>query len=101
MRTLRKGDRGNEVKELQAALNGAANSLEKLDVDGIFGAKTFNAVVHFQLESGLRADGVVGAETWKALKRPTNQQLYNAFITCLDAIEELPEFKQLRDLLGV
>ena len=30
---------------------------------------------------------------------PTNTQLYNAFITCLDAIEDLPEFKQLEALL--
>lgn len=31
--------------------------------------------------------------------KPTNNQLYNAFITCLDAIEELPEFKTLSGLL--
>lgn len=31
--------------------------------------------------------------------KPTNNQLYNAFVTCLDAIEELPEFKTLAKLL--
>lgn len=30
---------------------------------------------------------------------PSNNQLYNAFKTCLDAIEELPEFKQLEKML--
>ena len=30
---------------------------------------------------------------------PTNNQLYNAIITCLEAIEALPEFKQLEELL--
>lgn len=32
-------------------------------------------------------------------EKPTNNQLYNAFITCLDAIEDLPEFKTLSGLL--
>ena len=32
--------------------------------------------------------------------KPTqNNQVYNALITCLDAIEELPEFKTLAKLL--
>lgn len=31
--------------------------------------------------------------------KPTNNQLYNAFVSCLDAIEELPEFKTLAGLL--
>lgn len=33
------------------------------------------------------------------LDKPTNNQLYNAIITCLEAIEALPEFKQLEELL--
>lgn len=32
--------------------------------------------------------------------KPTNNQLHNAFITCLGAIEELPEYKQLEALLN-
>jgi len=32
-------------------------------------------------------------------KAPTNNQVYNAIITCLDAIENLPEYKQLEELL--
>lgn len=31
--------------------------------------------------------------------KPTNNQLYNAIVACLDAIEALPEFKQLEELL--
>lgn len=31
--------------------------------------------------------------------KPTNNEVYNAFITCLGAIEALPEFKQLEKLL--
>lgn len=97
MKTLRKGDRGNEVKELQTALNGAGC---KLTVDGVFGSETYNAVVSFQAARNLTIDGIVGAETWKALNTPTNTQLYNAFITCLHAIEDLPEFKQLYKMIG-
>lgn len=33
------------------------------------------------------------------LDKPTNNQLYNAIVTCMDAIEALPEFKQLEELL--
>lgn len=96
MKTLRKGDVGIEVKEMQTALNRAGCNLA---VDGIFGDETYNAVISFQAVRNLTIDGVVGSETWKALKTPTNTQLYNAFITCLSAIEDLPEFKQLEKIL--
>lgn len=32
-------------------------------------------------------------------KSVSNSTLYNAIITCLDAIEQLPEYKQLEELL--
>ena len=35
----------------------------------------------------------------KANKPQGNNAIYNAFITCLDAIENLPEFKTLSGLL--
>lgn len=31
--------------------------------------------------------------------KPDNNKLYNAFITCMDAIEQLPEFQQLEKML--
>lgn len=96
MKTLRKGDRGNEVKELQTALNRAGCTLK---IDGIFGNDTYNAVIAFQASRNLVVDGVVGAATWAELNKPTNTQLYNAFITCVDAIEQLPEFKQLEKMV--
>lgn len=97
MKTLRKGSTGNEVKEMQTALNGAGFPLK---VDGIFGNDTETTLRQFQIDRGLFVDGVCGAETWAALKTPTNTQLYNAFVTCLDAIEDLPEFKQLQKMIG-
>ena len=63
--TIRKGDRGAAVKELQRLLNGYGYGLT---VDGIFGNKTENAVKMFQASSDLTADGVCGDETWKALR---------------------------------
>lgn len=38
-----------------------------IDVDGIFGKNTKNAVAAFQSASKLDADGIVGPKTWKAL----------------------------------
>lgn len=59
MRTLRKGDRGEDVKTLQKALG--------IPADGIFGSGTEKAVIAYQKSKGLTADGVVGAKTWAAL----------------------------------
>lgn len=59
MRTLRKGDRGEEVKQLQRALH--------LYDDGIFGVLTEEAVKQLQKKYGLTADGIVGPKTWAVL----------------------------------
>ena len=63
-RTLRKGNRGDDVKWLQQRLNvyGAG-----LAVDGDFGPVTEAAVREYQLRHGLAVDGIVGPVTRKAL----------------------------------
>lgn len=63
--TLRKGSRGDLVRELQEALNSLGFDCGA--ADGIFGTKTFNAVVAFQTEAKLDADGIVGPKTWREL----------------------------------
>lgn len=66
MKLLRIGDRGPRVSFLQTALY-RAGFLLKSDVDGIFGAKTENALKRFQQENSLVADGVAGENTHNAL----------------------------------
>jgi len=58
--TVRQGDRGDAVRELQTLLDG-------LTADGIFGPLTDQAVRLFQRENGLVEDGIVGRNTWGAL----------------------------------
>jgi uncharacterized protein (TIGR02594 family) len=62
---LRKGDRGAFVLDLQAQLVALGYTLGKKD--GAFGARTLAAVIEFQSDAGLVADGIVGPRTWAAL----------------------------------
>ena len=65
MPLVRSGSRGEDVKTLQAQLN--ALGYDCGTVDGIFGIKTYNAVVKFQTARALAVDGIVGVNTWGAL----------------------------------
>ena len=59
------GDRGREVEELQHVLN--LRLALDIDVDGIFGKDTQNAVKEFQRRNSLSIDGVVDPNTAAAL----------------------------------
>ena len=63
--TLRKGDRGDAVKQWQAFLN--ANDYRCGVVDGIFGTNTEKAVKQYQAAHGLVADGIIGPKTWATI----------------------------------
>ncbi len=63
--TLRLGDQGENVRELQLALNDLGYNAG--EADGVFGQTTQNAVVAFQSDAGLSADGVVGPQTAAAI----------------------------------
>lgn len=65
MPILRKGSSGEEVKKLQELLNGLGFDCGV--ADGKFGEKTRAAVVAYQTEKGLIADGIVGNATWAQL----------------------------------
>jgi len=63
--SLRKGSKGNGVRWLQWWLKLWGYSIT---ADGVFGAKTEDAVKKFQKRLGLEVDGVVGTKTKNALK---------------------------------
>lgn len=62
---LKENSKGNRVKSLQKALNKIGN---KLDVDGIYGTKTKEAVKKLQKEAKIAVDGIYGNNTAKALQ---------------------------------
>ncbi len=65
-RKLRQGSSGTDVKRVQQKLI-EEGYLAAGEDDGKFGAKTYAAVVQFQLSNGLTPDGVVGTKTFNAL----------------------------------
>lgn len=62
---LRKGDKGDYVKVLQALL--VCNGYKDAYVDGSFGSGTYNAVKAYQKKKGLKVDGVAGSGTFDKL----------------------------------
>ena len=64
--TLRRGDRGEAVWRLQQLL-ADQNYLNDNGVDGIFGGGTEKALMKFQKDQGLNADGVAWPQTLRRL----------------------------------
>lgn len=67
-RLLRRGCKGNDVKELQETLNKWNHNVEALVTDGIFGPKTELMVKLFQDAAGIKVDGIVGPQTYEKLE---------------------------------
>jgi len=68
LKQLAKGDKGSQVKTMQALLIKKFNiSCGTAGADGDFGTKTENAVRVFQEKKGLKKDGICGLNTWTAL----------------------------------
>jgi len=62
--TQRKGMKGPLVREVQVAVGSVVP-------DGDFGPKTEQAVMEYQKEHGLFADGIVGPQTWRVIDKET------------------------------
>ncbi|NLJ78074.1 MAG: cell wall hydrolase [Tissierellia bacterium] len=60
-RTLQFGHRGADVSRLQGALN--QRGYYNYAVDGIYGKITEQAVIRFQIDHGIRIDGIAGPQT--------------------------------------
>ena len=65
--TIRKGSKGTYVKACQNDLIKLGYDVGKTGADGKFGNNTYKAVKAFQKDKKLKVDGIVGAKTWEAL----------------------------------
>ena len=63
-RSLKTGVKGDDVKYIQRKLKALGYSIS---VDGSYGKGTAEVVKKFQKANGLKADGVCGSATWKAI----------------------------------
>ena len=72
--TLRIGDRGEQVRQLQAGLNRDYPAYSRLVVDGEFGPATESVVREFQRRAGLQVTGVADFETLAKLEEFSTEQ---------------------------
>lgn len=77
MKSIKKGDKGDKVKQIQKAL--------KITADGDFGPATELSVMKFQGQNSLGIDGVVGPNTWAKLiitkSKYTREQIKSAVLS--------------------
>lgn len=79
---LRWGSSGANVTNMQTRLNrlaGVYTAINSQTVDGKFGQNMYNAVVRFQRQHGLTADGVIGPQTWNRIVAVDNTQTGGGF----------------------
>jgi N-acetylmuramoyl-L-alanine amidase len=89
---MKKGDKGNKVKNLQRKLNKIMSVA--LVVDGHFGQDTYLIVLRFQEQNNLTMDGIVGRVTMSAINNQYIQMMEssnlmtfgkNRFVVFVDA----------------
>ena len=96
MKTIRRGDKGKEVKTAQQLLNHKGYGAGS--VDGIFGENTEKAVRALQKNYGITVDGIIGTDTWDSLevdgvlkqgaRGPKVRGLQNALTRLVDLVAE-------------
>lgn len=74
-KTLGKGSKGQDVKDLQEYLNTLSSTKEKLTIDGVFGNKTASAVKAAQKEAGLKETGIWDEKTNTAILAKREKQI--------------------------
>ena len=65
-RTLKLGNSGNDVANMQMRLKAAGYYFG--NADGVFGKDTKEAIIRFQKAHNLKVDGIVGSQTWPLIK---------------------------------
>lgn len=71
------GSSGSEVRLIQTALK--ERGYYQGAIDGIYGTNTKNAVLNFQRDNGLAADGIVGKDTMNALGIDGNYDSFGGY----------------------
>jgi N-acetylmuramoyl-L-alanine amidase len=64
---IRRGERGEAVRDVQHRLLDFGLRVEPDELEGAFGPSTEQAVLEFQRRRGLPPDGIVGPDTWGQL----------------------------------
>ena len=76
---LNTGSQGDSVRFIQSYLNAVSKYTSAgwpvLAVDGIYGQMTKQVVKQFQTKFGLKADGIVGKDTWAVIIKQFNNSL--------------------------
>lgn len=103
--TLKAGDKGDDVKDIQNKLNKYGY---KVDADGDFGEQTVYAVMDFQHRHGLTTDGIVKGATLDDLKKdptvdvmyqPTAPVISNTDLQSVESIVDQANVKSYTDYL--
>lgn len=87
--TIRRGNKGEDVRYVQTLLYNLGYNLGSYGIDGDFGRATEAAVKEFQRDHKLNQDGVVGPLTYEALEKASKkpepaEKLYSVLIPHLE-----------------
>lgn len=100
---LKIGTKNNEVKSVQLALKKAGYFTYK-DITGYYGKITAKAVKKLQKANGIAADGIVGKDTRKVIKKISNKQSGVLSSTTTDTINNKVKYGNLdwfKDVKGI
>ena len=84
--TLRRGAVGDAVRQMQELLIAAGYDVGSKGADGKFGPATESALLAYQADHGLKADGICGPKTWAELDKAPDDgaEVYTVHIPDLD-----------------
>lgn len=86
--TLRLGDKGPDVHEMQVLLLANGEELPRYGADSDFGNETLAAVRAFQRKHGLAVDGVCGPKTWEALEQGATEPKETFYTVCIHHLDK-------------
>lgn len=95
--TLKYGDKGNDVTEIQNYL--IAQNLLHTSADGEYGPATVKAIKDFQTALGLKADGVCNAQTYKLLRAAAYDEIDITTYKPGDYVPEPPKNSSAKSVL--